>query len=275
MSFTRASDGVRLHYEVFGRRTGEPILLIQGLGAGKNAWNLQRMALARRYTTIALDNRGAGRSDKPNGPYSLAQMADDAMRVLDAAGFDSAHVMGASMGGAISQHIAVTYPERVRSLILACTACRNHPWRRELLDQWRSTADEQGMAALAGTAARWVMAPRSMRRITPAFGWLGPLSLIRPPHGFVAQAEALLAVDDPEMTDLLETISVPTLVVVGNQDVLTRGDSEELAERIPGAELVVISGAAHGLMVEHWSTFNQVILEFLDRTVARRTQADA
>ncbi len=276
MSFTRASDGVRLHYEVFGRRDGEPVLLIQGLGADKNAWNLQRMALARRYRTIALDNRGAGRSEKPAGPYRLEQMADDAMTVLDAAGIGSAHVMGASMGGAISQMIAVTYPERVRSLILACTACRNHAWRNELLGSWRSTADEHGMAVLASTAARWVMAPRSLRRIAPTLGWLGPLGLVRPPHGFVAQADALLAADDRDITDLLGTITVPTMVVVGNQDVLTpRGDSEELAERIPGAELVVISGAAHGLMVEHWSTFNQVILEFLDRITTVRADPAA
>ena len=276
MSFVRAGDGVRLHYEVFGRRDGEPVLLIQGLGADKNAWNLQRIALARRYRTIALDNRGAGRSDKPAGPYRLEQMADDAMRVLDAVGVESAHVIGASMGGAISQLIAVTYPERVRSLILACTACRNHPWRHELLDSWRTTADERGMAALASGAARWVMAPRSLRRIAPALGWLGPLGVIRPPHGFVAQADALLAADDRDVTDFLGSITAPTLVVVGNQDVLTpRGDSEELAERIPGAELVVIAGAAHGLMVEHWSTFNRVILEFLDRITTRSVEPTA
>lgn len=269
MSFVRTDDGVRIHFEVFGPRHGEPVLMIQGLGADKNAWNLQRIALARRYRTIALDNRGAGRSEKPQGPYSLERMAADAMVVLDAAGVESAHVMGASMGGAISQLIAVTYPERLRSLILACTASRNHPWRKELLETWRSTAEEGGMGALAGVAARWVMPARSMRRIAPAIGWFGPLAMFRPAHGFVAQADALLAADEIEVTDQLGNIRVPTLIIVGNQDILTtRGDSEELAERIPGAELAVISGAAHGLMIEHWATFNRVLLEFLDRVSA-------
>jgi 3-oxoadipate enol-lactonase len=264
MSFTRASDGVRLHYEVVGRRGGEPVLLIQGLGADKNGWNLQRMALAPRYRTIALDNRGAGRSDKPEGPYSLEQMADDAIAVLDAAGVESAHVMGASMGGAISQILAVKYPHRVRSLILACTACTNPPWRRELLNSWATTARNDGMGALAREAARWVMEPRSMRRFSPAFGWLGPLAMTRPAHAFAAQAEAILATDDSTMAEMLGDLRIPTLVVVGNQDILTpRGDSEELAERIPGAQLVVISGAAHGLMIEHWNTFNKVMLDFL------------
>ncbi len=131
MAFVTTDDGVRLHYEVFGRPGGDPVLMIQGLGADKNGWDLQRLALAPHYTTIALDNRGAGRSDKPTGPFSLEQMADDAIAVLDAVGVERAHVMGASMGGAIAQVLAVRHRDRVRSLTLACTACSNHPWRRQ------------------------------------------------------------------------------------------------------------------------------------------------
>lgn len=270
MAFTRASDGTRLHYEVFGRPDGEPVLLIQGLGADKNGWNLQRLALARHYRTIALDNRGAGRSDKPFGTYSLEQMAEDAVAVLDAAGYESAHVMGASMGGAIAQIVALDHPTRVRSLVLACTACRNHPWRRELLAEWATVANERGMGHLSRHAARWLIGPRSLRRISPALGWLGPLASLRASHSFVAQVRAILDGDEDQRVDQLGTIAVPTLVIVGNQDILTpRGDSEELAERIPGAELVVISGAAHGFMVEHWSTFNRVMLDFLTRASQR------
>ncbi len=135
MSYIRSTDGTRIHYRITGRSNGAPILFIQGLGADKNGWNLQRLATAPWYRGIALDNRGAGRSDKPHGPYSLEQMADDAIAVLDDAGEETAHVVGASMGGAISQIVAVKYPERTRSLTLACTAGRNHPWREELLGQ--------------------------------------------------------------------------------------------------------------------------------------------
>ena len=98
------------------------------------------MAFGRRYRCFALDNRGTGRSDKPPGPYSLDQMALDAIAVLDAEGVDRAHVIGASMGGVIAQIIGVLHPDRTRSLVLACTACRHHPWRRELLQEW---ADER------------------------------------------------------------------------------------------------------------------------------------
>lgn len=267
MTYARATDGIRLHYETIGRRSGPPVLLIQGLGTDKHGWDFQRLALAPKYRTIALDNRGCGRSDKPFGEYSLEQMADDAIAVLDHAGIDTAHVVGASMGGAISQVLALKYPERVRSLTLACTACRHHPWRRELLNEWASTASERGMGAMASEAARWVVGPRSFRRAMPLLAWFGPLAFGRSAHAFVAQVRAILATDDA-LADELLTLDVATLILVGNQDILTpRGDSEELAERITGSELVVISGAAHGLMMEHATTFNRLLLDFLDRTV--------
>ena len=270
MPFVHAADGTRIHYEVTGRPRATPILMIQGLGASKNAWNLQRIAMATRFRSISLDNRGAGRSDKPTQPFTLEQMADDAIAVLDAAGVETAHVVGASMGGVISQIIAVKYPHRVRSLTLVCTACRNHPWRQELLQSWAHTAEEKGMIEVGKEAAQWVMSPRSFRRLVPAFTWMGPLAALRPRHSFVSQIQAILDTRE-DLVDELSSITAPTMVIVGNQDILTpRGDSEEIAERIPNAELVVISGAAHGLMMEHSTTFNKILIEFLQRTEAER-----
>jgi 3-oxoadipate enol-lactonase len=273
MAFAWAKDGTRLHYQVVGRPRGDPVLMIQGLGTDMSGWTLQRLAFSPRFRTVAMDNRGAGRSDKPFGRYTLDEMADDAIAVLDDAGIDSAHIMGASMGGAIAQLVALRHSERVRSLVLACTACRNYQWRRELLTEWASIANERGMGEMAKRAAHWVMAPRSIRRFWPAVGWFGPLAIGLPPHAFTSQVRAIL--DAPEeMIDVLSTLDVPTLVVVGNQDILTpRGDSEELAERIPDAELVVISGAAHGLMIEHATTFNRVVLDFLTRVSSEQAAA--
>ena len=266
MPFVHATDGTRIHYEVTGKSGATPVLMIQGLGASKNAWNLQRIAMATRFRIISFDNRGAGRSDKPTEPFTLEQMADDALAVLDAAGIETAHVVGASMGGVISQIVAVKYPHRVRSLTLVGTACRNHPWRQELLQSWAKTAEEKGMIEVGKEAAQWVMSPRSFRRLVPAFTWMGPLAALRPRHSFVSQIDAILNTRE-DLVDQLSTITAPTMVIVGNQDILTpRGDSEEIAERIPNAELVVISGAAHGLMMEHSSTFNRILIEFLQRT---------
>ncbi len=274
MPYVRSTDSARLHYSETGRRSGAPVLMIQGLGADKHLWDVQRLALARSYRTLALDNRGAGRSDKPLGVYTMEQMADDAIAVLDHAEVDDAHVVGASMGGVIAQVLALRHPERVRSLTLACTACRHHQWRRELLAGWAETAQTRGMGAMTSEAARWVIGPRSFRRLSPAIGWMGPLAFSRPPHAFASQVAGILASDDDD-ADNLRNVTAPTLVMVGNQDILTpRGDAEELAELIPGAELVVISGAAHGFMVEHGTTFNRVLLDFLGRVEKARAASD-
>src|SRR4029077_14113423 len=101
---------------------GEPILLIMGLAYASKMWYRTRPLLASRYRTLALDNRGIGQSDVPPGPYPIALMASDAKAVMDAAGIESAHVFGVSMGGMIAQEFALQYPARVRSLILGCTA---------------------------------------------------------------------------------------------------------------------------------------------------------
>ena len=266
MPFAIAGDGTRIHYEVTGLTKRAPVLLVQGLGGEKNSWNLQRAALALRHRTIAFDNRGAGRSDKPDGKYNLEEMADDAIAVLDAAGIENAHVVGLSMGGAISQIIALKHPKRVRSLTLVATACRNHAWREELLQSWATTAETEGMTAVGKEAARWMIGPRSFRRVLPALGWMGPLQLFNPPNAFVSQVRAILSTDDGALNTELANIVCPTMVVVGNQDVLTpRGDAEEIASLIPTAELVIISGGAHGLHIEHASTFNRILLEFLGR----------
>lgn len=268
MPHVQTSDGIRLRYDCYGPRTAPPLLMIQGLGADSRGWLLQRRTFAKRYRVITFDNRGVGRSDKPFGPYDLERMAVDALEVLDAAGVDTAHVMGASMGGVISQILAVRHPERVRSLVLACTACRHQPWRRELLTEWAELARDRGMRAFAAENLRWLVGPRSLRRFWPAFNALSPVFISAPQHAFIAQVRAILNMDD-DLRFELPSITAPTLVLVGSQDILTpQADSEEIAELIPGAELAIVRGGAHGFMIEAAGPFNQVAGEFLERTEA-------
>lgn len=270
MPFTTAADGTRLHFSVTGRRDGEPVLMIQGLGADSRGWVRQRVAFAARHRVIVFDNRGVGRSDKPAGPYDLTVMAEDALTVLDAVGVDDAHIMGASMGGVLAQIIGVTHPERVRSLILACTACQQVPWRRELLEEWADVAETEGMGSFSQYAVRWLIGPRSLRRFWPAVGALGSIAMNLPSDSFVSQVRAILAMDD-DIRFELASITAPTLVLVGTQDILTPlGDSEEIASLIRGAELAVIGGGAHGFMFEHASQFNRTALGFLRRVIDER-----
>ncbi len=275
MAHVRTSDGIRIHYDVVGRRDAEPLLMIQGLGADSRGWMLQRLAFVRHHRIITFDNRGVGRSDKPLGPYDLERMALDAIEVLDAAGVDSAHVMGASMGGVIAQILAVRHPERIRSLVLACTACRHQGWRRWLLEQWAEEARDQGMRVWAQHNLRWIVGPRSMRRFWPAFNALSGVFISAPAHAFVAQVRAILDIDEG-LRDEVPDHTPPTLVICGSQDILTpQSDSEELAELIPGAELVVVRGASHGFMVEAAPAFNRVVGEFLGRVVRERRALEA
>jgi 3-oxoadipate enol-lactonase len=263
-----AADGTRIAYELCGREDGEPLVLIQGLSADRRGWLLQRAALGARYHLLLVDNRGVGASDRPPGPYDLGVMAEDVLAVLDDVGWDSAHVLGASMGGVIAQILGVLHPERVRSLVLACTACRHAPWRRELLASWKATALDDGMRSFAQRNAKWLVGPRSVRRFWPVLNLFGGLALDAEPHAFAAQVDAILQADET-LRHALSGVTAPTLVIVGSQDVLTpMADAEEVAEAIPGSLLAVVRGGAHGFMFEHSKVFNSTVLTFLDTVTA-------
>jgi len=264
MSAIVTDDGVRIAYSSWGRRDGTPVLLIQGLGMDGRGWALQRGAFGRKHRCIAPDNRGTGHSDAPPGPYDLSRMAEDAVQVLDDAGVERAHIVGASMGGVIAQIIGVLHPERVRSLTLACTACQHHEWRRELLAEWANVVSDRGMSGLMDDGMRWLIGPRLQRRFGVFVNVLARQLVQTKPHAFVAQVDAILDASDALRFELPK-VSVPTLVITGSQDTLTPlGDAEELAELIGTSRLYVLRGAAHGLMAEAPNAFNDVVLRFLD-----------
>ncbi len=263
MSEVLADDGITIHYDAFGRQDGPPLLMLQGLGTDARGWALQRLAFGRRYRCIAPDNRGVGRTGPVPGPYSLDRMAFDALSVLDAEGIKSAHVIGASMGGIIAQILAVLHPDRVNGLVLACTACSHHEWRRELLTEWADAVEAGGIGALGDEALEWLIGPRLRKR----FGiWLNLGARIvvqQDPDAFINQIHAILDAPD-ELRHELVHLNVPTLVITGSQDSLTPvGDAEELAELISSSRLEVLGGAAHGLMLEAPIAFNQAVLTFL------------
>src|SRR6202142_183668 len=144
------NQGARIYWDEQGH--GAPVLLIMGLSYPYYMWHPTRPVLTEHYKTIALDNRGIGRSDVPSGPYPIALMASDAAAVLDAAGIESAHLFGVSMGGMITQEFALQYPKRVKSLILGCTASggpeavRAEPEVLEVLMRQGMTPEEAALA---------------------------------------------------------------------------------------------------------------------------------
>jgi 3-oxoadipate enol-lactonase len=257
----------RLYYEIFGE--GEPLLLIMGLGGTLQGWALQIPALAEHYRVIALDNRGAGRSDKPDAPYDTATFAADTVSVLDAAELDSAHVLGVSMGGLIAQELYHRYPQRLRSLILGC--CGVGPD-----DPAGIPAAEDVLAALAldrrTTPVREVVAAMAKAFYHPEYRARVPRLVERlvkvteadpqPAHAYEHQLRACY--QPPHNSPRLGEIQVPTLVLHGEHDrVWPLANAEYLAKHIPGARLHVIEQAAHMFMLERPKAFNRAVLEFL------------
>jgi len=267
MPSVRVADGTRIFYDTFGKPSGEPMVLLMGLAIDRWGWIRQRSMLAHDFRCISIDNRGAGLSEKPPGPYDLFTMAEDAIAVMDAEGLDSAHLMGYSLGGVLAQILAVRHPERVRSLVLASTACRVKDWRRELLSEWSQMIEVRGVHDFARENLRWVAAARHLRWIMPLAPAFAPLFVRAPGHGVIGQIEAMSGIQD-QVHEELRDLEIETLVIVGSQDILTPvGDSEEIAHNISSSRLQVISGAAHGAVVTDASVFNRAVRAFLKEQI--------
>ena len=274
MSTVKVND-VELYYEEHG--SGDPLLLIMGLAADSTAWLFQLPAFAERYRTIVFDNRGVGRSAKPPGPYTIRQMGDDAAALLAALGIDRAHVVGVSMGGMIAQELALQHPERVRSLVLACTYPEPDEevrlGRANSMTQLGGNVDANGNATIDLSTIDPMMIFQTLlpKVFSPAF-LMNQLPTLMQLFGGALQygfsIEAILAQVDAVMshkaTDRLHRISAPTLVLTGDADLLIPpANSDILAQEIPGAKLVKIPGGTHGFNFETPELFNQAVLDFV------------
>ena len=259
------NEGARIYWDEQG--SGEPLLLIMGLSYPSYMWHRSRPDLAKRFRTIALDNRGVGQSDAPPGVYPMALMAGDAAAVLDAAGTESAHVFGVSMGGMIAQEFALQYPHRVRSLILGCTAAggphavQAEPEALQALLRRDVTPEESKEAIIpfiydAATPRERIdedMAIR-MKWYPTAQGYMGQLQGI---FGWEAYSRIV-------------QITAPTLVIHGETDRLVpAANSRLIAEKIPGAKLVLIPNASHIFETDQPDVAHHAILEFLAAQQAR------
>jgi 3-oxoadipate enol-lactonase len=260
MAFT-VNQGAKIYWDEAGE--GEPLLLIMGLGYPSSAWHRTRPVLSMKYRTIALDNRGVGRSDLPPGPYSIALMASDAAAVLDAAGAERAHVFGISMGGMIAQEFALQYPKRVRSLILGCTAAGGpHAVRSEpeaakmLMSRGNMTPEDAAQAALP-----FIYHPATPRKLIEE-----DLEIRRP--WFASQASynaQLQGVVTFESYSRLSQINSPTLVIHGESDRLVpAGNGKLIAEKIPGAKLILLAQASHIFTTDQPEAAHRAILAFLE-----------
>jgi 3-oxoadipate enol-lactonase len=264
MPYATSADGTRIHYEVHG--TGDPVLLIMGLGSNAYGWQRTIPWLSEHYQAIAFDNRGTGRSDVPRGAYTVAQMADDAAAVLDAAGHQRAHVIGASLGGMIAQRLAIAHPRRLRSLVLVCTTPGGPHATRASGEVTAALTQAAEDPATAHRRNAWFLYGADTRSNHPERIEEDIAARTKIPTtgtGYFGQLQAALRHD---AWDELPAVAVPTLVVHGDADLLIpTQNGERLAERISGARLVLIPGAGHMLQADAGTTFRDTVLGFLAR----------
>ena len=256
-----------LYYESTG--DGEALLLVPGLGGQGVFWAQQVKDFSRDFRVIAHDHRGTGASTHSRIRYSVEQMADDVLRLMDGLKIDSAHFVGHSTGGAIGQVIAEDHPERLKSLVLSATWAGQDPFFRRLFESRRETLVTCGVESYL-RAAVLMLAPPWWVRANDA--------LLAEQHRQAAAASPPIEVLTSRIDAIvrfdrrarLGEIRTPTLVVVAADDAITpRFFSDELAERIAGAKLVVLDAGGHYAPVCLPEPYNAQVGAFLRGQIGR------
>ncbi|WKX75153.1 alpha/beta fold hydrolase [Zobellia laminariae] len=264
MSFVTV-NGVQLYYEIRGE--GKPLLLIMGITAASAVWEKHVSHWEKEYQCILFDNRGVGLSDKPEGPYTTAQMADDSAALLDALSIPNAAIVGVSMGGAIALQMSIRHPEKVSAMVAMC------PW---------ASCDRKGEAIFRHiTHIKAHLRPEQFASFMqllifdkPTFDddaeFEGLLSgqkgaaleaIQQPLHGLEAQAEACITHD---VVAQLSQIKLPTLVIGGKQDMFVpEWMVQEVSDGIPNSELHLYNNAGHAFHWEKLDDFNPRVLNWL------------
>ena len=256
------ANGIITNFALDGPAEAPVVTLSHSLAASLEMWDPQLPALANRSRVLRYDTRGHGGSEAPPGAYSLEMLADDVLGLLAALEIPRTHFIGLSLGGMIGQTLALEHPEVLESLVLADTASQIPPEMGPLWDQRVEIAGSKGMAALANdTIERWFTAP-FIAESPEVVDSIRALIRTTAPSGF---AGCCRAIQNLNYTDRLGEIQLPTLIIVGENDMGTPvAASEVMHQRIAGSKLVVIGPAAHLSNIEQADKFNQSITVFLD-----------
>ncbi len=270
----RIGTGIDLYYETHGQ--GEPLVLIPSTAYGANVWeHYQVPALSQELQVITFDPRGCGRTSAPDGVYTMEQLACDVAALLEHLGIETAHVLGHSMGGRIGLALALAYPDRVRSLILAASgsgpAIRSGedcipglPFR--IVEELVTLGFEEFIRHEICEATTFFTEDylKDHAKEVRAFYDLAWEQHARWP----AFLRLIMARHNWEGTHRLGDISMPTLVMIGDADKIGSnhiGQSQALIDRIPGAERVVLKGQSHGFFWQAPEETNAVILDWVKR----------
>lgn len=255
------ANGISINYQLEGPADAPVVTLSHSLATNLSMWDPQIAALTSRYRVLRYDTRGHGGTDAPEGPYSLEQLAEDARALLQALGIPRTHFIGLSMGGFIGQILALNYPHMLHGLILCDTSSRVPAEAKPTWDERIRVARTQGMEPhVEPTIGRWFTAPFRERRpdvVSPVRAMIRGTSA----RGYIGCCQAIAALD---LTDRLHAITMPTLIIVGEDDPGTPvAASRTIHERIKGSELVILKSASHLSNMEQPEAFNRAVGTFL------------
>lgn len=252
-------NAVAVHHVVTGRPDGPAVLFANSLGSTHRMWDPQLAAFEERYRVVRYDTRGHGQSPVPDGPYTIDDLADDVVALLDTLGIERAHLIGLSLGGMTAMRVAARHPERVDRLALLCTATHlppNTSWTERA-----TTVRAHGTAAVAeAVVARWFTSDffAAHPDRTAAYEHMVATT---PAEGYAGCCEAIATLD---LRADLARITAPTLAIAGTDDPATPpARLAEIAAGVRGARSVEVAQAAHLANVEQSTTITSTLLEHL------------
>ncbi len=257
------ANGIEIYYELHGQ--GDPLVLIMGLRRNTEWWYRQLPLLSRHFTVLVFDNRGAGRSDKPAADYSIPLFADDTAALMASLDIHSAHVAGISMGGYIAQELAVRHPERVRTLVLGCTGAGGEKAVGMSPERVKKFIANKGLSPeqILRKDMDIYFSDRFIREHPEEIEEFIEISLryYQPADAFLRQFAACLAHDT---ADRLHRITVPTLILSGDDDPLIPPENSRILKRlIPHADLLFLPAGRHCFFIELAERFNRMVVDFL------------
>ena len=259
------ANGIGIYYEEHG--SGRPLVMIGGLGADTYVWSQQVPAFSAHYRVVVFDNRGSGRSDAPDEPYSIPMFAADTVGLMRALGIERAHVVGASLGGLIAQELALTDPEMVDRLVLACTTSNGPRSTRPSLPSLipvlialRRTGNPEADTRRAFSVfahPRWLR--QNPHEVEEYVAWR--VAHPQPRFAFKRQRGAVRGF---QREHRLGTITAPTLIVHGDSDrIVPVANARVLGELIPSSRVVILEESGHACTFDQRDRFNETVLAFL------------
>lgn len=253
-----------LYYESQG--SGEPLILIAGFACDRLIWTEVAYRLAPRYQVIRFDNRGMGKSSYAEPAANLGQLADDVAALLDMLDIPAAHIAGHSMGGMVAQELALTYPEKVKSLLLLSTGAQSDARGQAVIELWGDLPKLVDPLTMTRILLPWMYTNRFYSRPGAIETLIAQIMANPNPPSAQAIYDQSRAISSFNSVSRLTQIHCPTLALVGSDDiVLPVGSSKELVEGISGAELVILEKTGHVLLIESPGEVANAMLAFLQR----------